>query len=84
MNGQASQRVSPMHRDENGPGNQARGGRRSVVLALAFLLLPASAWAGHPQPILRDALQILLTVNGDFDTAGLADETLRQRLLQSC
>lgn len=63
----------------------ARLARQGHAIGLLALMdsYPASAWAGHPQPILRDALQILLTVNGDFDTGGLADETLRQRLLRT-
>jgi amino acid adenylation domain-containing protein len=44
---------------------------------------PSSAWAVQPQPVCGDALRILLTVNGDFDTAELSDAALRQRLLRA-
>ncbi|MET3819803.1 MULTISPECIES: amino acid adenylation domain-containing protein [Burkholderia] len=44
---------------------------------------PSSAWTARPQPVRSDALRILLTVNGDFDTAALSDTSLRQRLLRA-
>lgn len=44
---------------------------------------PSSAWMAQPQPEAGDALRILLTVNGDFDTAALSDALLRQRLLRA-
>jgi K(+)-stimulated pyrophosphate-energized sodium pump len=54
VNEQAFERVSTMHRDQNGPGNQARGRRGSALLALGFLILPASAWAGETDLIIPD------------------------------
>ncbi len=59
----------------------AAQGREIGLLALMDSY-PPPAWAVRPQPALRDALQILLTVNGDFDTAEATDDTLRQRLLR--
>ncbi|MET1474951.1 MULTISPECIES: amino acid adenylation domain-containing protein [Burkholderia] len=60
----------------------ARDGQTVGLLALMDSY-PASAWAAQPQPAPGDALRILLTVNGDFDTADLSDDALRQRLLRA-
>ncbi|OJB10274.1 non-ribosomal peptide synthetase [Burkholderia ubonensis] len=60
----------------------ARDGQTVGLLALMDSY-PASAWAAQPQPAPGDALRILLTVNGDFDTADLSDDALRQRLLRT-
>ncbi|KVT40619.1 non-ribosomal peptide synthetase [Burkholderia multivorans] len=59
-----------------------RTGATVGVLALMDSY-PSSAWAAQPQPERGDALRILLTVNGDFDTASLPDTLLRQRLLRA-
>ncbi|MBN3793015.1 amino acid adenylation domain-containing protein, partial [Burkholderia sp. Ac-20353] len=60
----------------------ARDGQAVGLLALMDSY-PASAWAAQPQPTPGDALRILLTVNGDFDTADLSDDALRLRLLRA-
>ncbi|RQQ17103.1 amino acid adenylation domain-containing protein [Burkholderia stagnalis] len=60
----------------------ARDGQAVGLLALMDSY-PASAWSAQAQPALADALRILLTVNGDFDTGELSDEALRQRLLRA-
>lgn len=59
-----------------------RAGAPVGVLALMDSY-PSSAWTAQPQPETGDALRILLTVNGDFDTAALSDVLLRQRLLRA-
>ncbi|TCW87212.1 non-ribosomal peptide synthetase [Burkholderia sp. SRS-46] len=60
----------------------ARDGQAVGLLALMDSY-PASAWAAQAQPAPADALRILLTVNGDFDTGELSDDALRQRLLRA-
>ncbi|RQS15564.1 amino acid adenylation domain-containing protein [Burkholderia sp. Bp9002] len=60
----------------------ARDGQAVGLLALMDSY-PASAWSAQAQPAPADALRILLTVNGDFDTGELADDALRQRLLRA-
>ncbi|WP_423378968.1 amino acid adenylation domain-containing protein [Burkholderia sp. LMG 32019] len=59
-----------------------RAGATVGVLALMDSY-PSSAWTAQSQPETGDALRILLTVNGDFDTASLSDAQLRQRLLRA-
>ncbi len=44
---------------------------------------PAPAWRRHPAPRLVDTLRTLLTVNGEFDTAGHDEGALRARLLRA-
>ncbi|AYQ38614.1 non-ribosomal peptide synthetase [Burkholderia aenigmatica] len=60
----------------------ARDGDAVGTLALMDSY-PSSAWTAQPMPACGDALRILLTVNGDFDTADLSDTVLRQRLLRA-
>ncbi|KVK77188.1 non-ribosomal peptide synthetase [Burkholderia sp. MSMB1498] len=67
----------------HGVAAKLRGTGHAVGLLALMDSYPASAWAAHPMPTLRDALQILLTVNGDFDTEGVAHDVLRQRLLRA-
>ncbi|WP_323118074.1 amino acid adenylation domain-containing protein [Burkholderia alba] len=66
-------------------GIAARLAAQGHAIGLLALMdsYPAAAWGARAQPMLRDALQILLTVNGDFDTADLPDDALRQRLLRA-
>ncbi|WP_126285699.1 non-ribosomal peptide synthetase [Burkholderia stagnalis] len=59
-----------------------RDGQAVGLLALMDSY-PVSAWSAQAQPALADALRILLTVNGDFDTGELSDDALRQRLLRA-
>lgn len=63
-------------------GIAARLRARGDTVALLALLdgYPAEAWADRPAPAQADALRTLLGVNGDFDTAGLPDDALMQRL----
>lgn len=63
-------------------GIAARLRARGETVALLALLdgYPAEAWADRPAPAHADALRTLLGVNGDFDTAGLPDDALMQRL----
>ncbi|MCW5256028.1 amino acid adenylation domain-containing protein [Verminephrobacter aporrectodeae subsp. tuberculatae] len=52
----------------------------TVALLALMDSYPAPAWVDWPQPVLDDALRTLLSVNGDFDTAGLDADALMQRL----
>ncbi|WP_231747139.1 non-ribosomal peptide synthetase [Burkholderia sp. BDU5] len=67
----------------HGVAAKLRGDGHAIGLLALMDSYPASAWAAHPMPTLRDALQILLTANGDFETEGVADDVLRQRLLRA-
>lgn len=63
-------------------GIAARLRARGATVALLALLdgYPAEAWGDRPAPVHADALRTLLGVNGDFETAGLSDAALMQRL----
>ncbi|MDO5693096.1 MAG: amino acid adenylation domain-containing protein [Pseudomonadota bacterium] len=61
---------------------QLRQAGESVALLALLDCYPAPAWAARAAPTLTDVLQILLEANGDFDTAGLSDQAMCQRLLR--